>query len=247
MSTWPLTCIGSDALSIVRFGTKFCVISLLVEALLLQAARPIRAAETEKAAPVVEISPFDARGVGSEVHVGPPPVPPRRAGSDPDAGLGGKQVGVGLLTVVGASLIGAGLIWGADAADSPRFSPVLAYGGAAAVLLAPAGVGIAVCKVGESSKRYDGRCFPSVGGAYIGALGVIPGTVLGALAACTGSSSAADDNPDDHVNLAGLDECVTGAAIGGALGYTIGTLIGAYSGWSIFKRPKPGTLRAALF
>ncbi len=46
--------------------------------------------------------------------------------------------------------------------------------------------------------------------------------------------------------LLGLDTCATGVVIGGILGLTIGTLVGAYNGWRIFKRPKPSTLPAAL-
>ena len=105
----------------------------------------------------------------------------------------------------------------------------------------PAAVGMAVCQVGTTSKVYDGRCVPTLGGAYIGALGVLPGLLLGVLAGCSSSSSSQSSGDDNSVGLEGLDSCVTNAVIGGALGLTIGTLVGAYSGWRIFRRPKPGT------
>jgi len=200
------------------------------------AARP---AHAETAGPIVEISPPASE---APPVVGPPPVPGRPVSHDPDEGLGAKQIGMGFLTLAATGLLGYGMFVAADHADSET----LAYGALSLGALAPAGVGIAVCAVGAGSKLYDGRCVPSVGGAYIGALGAIPGTLLGLLASCSGSSSSSSPSGDGG-DLSGLDACIVGTVVGGAIGYTIGTLVGAYSGWHIFKRPKPGTLRAALF
>jgi hypothetical protein len=150
---------------------------------------------------------------------------------------------MGLLALLGGGALGSGLFYLADREDSPT----LVYASLGVGVLIPAAVGMAVCGVGTTSKVYDGRCFPTVGGAYIGALGVLPGVLLGVLAGCSsGSSSTASSGDGQSAGLQGLDDCAVGAVVGGALGLTIGTLVGAYSGWRIFKRPKPGTLRASL-
>jgi len=196
----------------------------------LALARQTRA---ETAGPIVEVSPPAPE---TPPVVGPPPVPIRPLARDPDESLAAKQIGMGVLTLAATGLLGYGMFVAADRWDSTE----LAYASLGLGAVAPAAVGIAVCRVGAGSKLYDGRCVPSVGGAYIGALGVIPGTLLGVFASCSRSSNGGDD-------LSGLDDCAIGAIVGGALGYTIGTLVGAYSGWKIFRRPKPGTLGAALF
>jgi hypothetical protein len=168
---------------------------------------------------------------------------PRPAPVDPDAGLGAKQVGMGLLTFIGTAALASGLFYFADREGSE----VLGYTGLGVGLLMPAAIGMAVCEVGTTSKLYDGRCNPTVGGAYIGALGVLPGLLLGALAGCSSASSSSSPSGDGQsAGLEGLDDCAIGAVVGGAFGFAIGTLVGSYSGWRIFKRPKPGTLRAAL-
>jgi hypothetical protein len=168
---------------------------------------------------------------------------PRPAPVDPDATLAARQVGMGFVAVLGASALASGLFYLADREGSP----VLGYTGLGVTVLIPAAVGMAVCEVGMTSKAYDGRCFPTLGGAYIGALGVLPGVLLGGLVTCTSSSSSSQSSGDGHsTGLEGLDTCATGVVIGGILGLTIGTLVGAYNGWRIFRRPKPSTFRAAL-
>jgi hypothetical protein len=167
---------------------------------------------------------------------------PRPSPVDPDAGLGGKQVGMGFLALLGGGALGSGLFYLADREDSPT----LVYASLGVGALLPAAVGMAVCGVGTTSKVYDGRCFPTVGGAYIGALGVLPGALVGLLLGCSSGSSSTPSSGDGQTGLQGLDDCAVGAAVGAALGLTIGTLVGAYNGWRIFKRPKPGTLRASL-
>jgi hypothetical protein len=157
---------------------------------------------------------------------------------DPDEGLGAKQVGAGLLAVLGSTALAGGLFWASDRADS---TPLL-YGSFGVMFLSPTAVGMAVCEVGASSKVYEGRCFPTVGGAYIGALGVLPGALMG----CSSSSSSSSSSGDDPSSPSGLDSCAMGAVVGAAIGYTVGTLLGAYNGWRIFKRPKAGTLGASL-
>jgi hypothetical protein len=166
------------------------------------------------------------------------PVAPLPA--DPDAGLGAKQVGFGLVALLGTSALAGGLLWASDRWDSNA----LLYGSFGVMLLSPTAVGMAVCEVGSTSKAYDGRCFPTVGGAYIGALGVLPGVLLGGVIGCSGSSSSSSS--DDSSYSSGLESCLTMAIVGGAIGYTVGTLLGAYNGWRIFKRAKPGTLSASL-
>jgi hypothetical protein len=193
----------------------------------------VRQARGETAGPIVEVSPAVSE---PPPVVGPPPVPARPIAHDPDESLAAKQVGMSLLALAATGLLGYGMLVAADRADSEA----LAYGAMSLAAIAPAGVGIAVCEVGAGSKLYDGRCVPAVGGAYIGALSIIPGALLGALATCESPSSSTGN--DD-----GFNNCFLGAFVGGALGYTIGTLVGAYHGWKIFRRPKPGTLRAALF
>jgi hypothetical protein len=160
---------------------------------------------------------------------------------DPDAGLGAKQVGLGFVAVLAAGALAGGLLYAAYSTDSPAFM----YGSSSVALLSPAAVGMAVCEVGTSSKVYDGRCFPTVGGAYIGSLGVLPGVLLGALISCSGSSSTSSSG-DGSSSSAGLEACFSGIVVGGAIGYTVGTLLGAYNGWRIFKRPKSASLRASL-
>lgn len=168
---------------------------------------------------------------------------PRAPLVDPDAGLGARQVGMGFVSLLGTAALASGLFWLADREDD---SPTLVYASLGVGALIPAAVGLAVCEVGTTSKVYDGRCVPTIGGAYIGSLGVLPGLLLGVLVGCSSSSSSSTSGDGQSTGLEGLDSCVTTAFIGGALGLTIGTLVGAYNGWRIFKRPKPGTLRAAL-
>jgi hypothetical protein len=213
------------SIDVIVWRRRLC---LLVVGVCLAQARQTRA---DTAGPIVEVSPPVPE---TPPVVGPPPVRP--IPRDRDESLAVKQIGMGLLTLATAGLLGYGMFVAADRWDSTE----LAYASLGLGALAPAGVGIAVCQIGAGSKLYDGRCVPTVGGAYIGALTAIPGTLLGVLASCSRSSNGGDD-------LSGLDDCAIGAIVGGALGYTIGTLVGAYSGWKIFRRPKPGTLRAALF
>jgi hypothetical protein len=149
---------------------------------------------------------------------------------------------MGFLALLGGGALGSGLFYLADREDSPT----LVYASLGVGALLPAAVGMAVCGVGTTSKVYDGRCFPTVGGAYIGALGVLPGALVGLLLGCSSGSSSTPSSGDGQTGLQGLDDCAVGAAVGAALGLTIGTLVGAYNGWRIFKRPKPGTLRASL-
>ena len=225
-------------------------IALVVLCAIAMAARPARADLRMPPRLILRLAIADEPTVVVPGEaVGPPrPSPrpaveaPRPALVDPDAGLAAKQVGMGLVALLGASALGSGLFYLADREDSP----VLVYMSLGVGALIPAAVGLAVCQAGTTSKVYDGRCFPTLGGAYIGALGVLPGVLLGVLAGCSSSSSSQSTGNDQSAGLDGLDSCITSAFIGGALGLTIGTLVGAYNGWLIFKRPKPGTLRAAL-
>jgi hypothetical protein len=214
------------------------------------AARPAHADLRAPPRLVLRLATADEPTVVVPGEAGGPPRPslrpavaaPQPALVDPDAGLAAKQVGMGFVALLGTSALGLGLFY---LAERER-SPALGYAGLGVSMLIPAAVGMAVCQVGTTSKVYDGRCFPTVGGAYIGAMGVLPGVLLGALLACSSSSSTQSTGDDGSAGLQGLDTCFTGVVVGGALGLTIGTLVGAYSGWRIFKRPKPGTLRAAL-
>ena len=214
------------------------------------AARPARADLRAPPRLVLRLATADEPTVVVPGEAGGPPRPslrpavaaPQPALVDPDAGLAAKQVGMGFVALLGASALASGLFYLAEREGSP----VLGYTGLGVSVLMPAAVGMAVCQVGTTSKVYDGRCVPTLGGAYIGALGVLPGVLLGVLAGCSSSSSSQSTGDDNSAGLEGLDSCVTNVVIGGALGLTIGTLVGAYNGWRIFKRPKPGTLRAAL-
>jgi hypothetical protein len=216
------------------------------------AARPARADLRAPPRLVLRLSMADEPTVEvpGEAGLAPRPSPPsaveapRPAPVDADATLPAKQVGMGFVALLGAAALGSGLFYLADREGSL----VLGYTGVGVTLLLPAAVGMAVCEVGSTSKVYDGRCVPTVGGAYIGALGVLPGVVLGALATCSSSSSSSSGTSGDghSTGLEGLDDCAVGVVVGGLLGLTIGTLVGAYNGWRIFKRPKAGTFRAAL-
>jgi hypothetical protein len=229
-------------------------VALMVLCGIAMAARPARGELRAPPRMVLRLATADEPTVvvpGQEGAPAPRPVreaprpavaAPRPAPVDPDAGLGAKQVGMGFVSLLGTAALASGLFWLADREDSLT----LAYASLGVGALMPAAVGMAVCQVGTTSKVYDGRCFPTVGGAYIGALGVLPGVLLGALVGCSSSSSTQSTGDDGSAGLDGLDACFTSVVIGGALGLTIGTLVGAYNGWRIFKRPKPGTLRAAL-
>jgi hypothetical protein len=215
------------------------------------AARPARADLRAPPRLVLRLATADepAVVVPGEENVAPRPSPrpsveaPRPAPVDPDATLAARQVGMGFVALLGASALASGLFYLADREGSLA----VGYTGLGVTVLIPAAVGMAVCEVGTTSKTYDGRCVPTLGGAYIGAMGVLPGVLLGGLVTCTSSSSSSSQSSGDgSTGLEGLDTCAEGVVIGGILGLTIGTLVGAYSGWRIFKRPKPGTLRAAL-
>ena len=225
-------------------------VAILVLCGMAIAARPARADLRAPPRLVLRLATADepAVEVPGEAALAPRPRPPpaveapRPAPVEADAALPAKQVGMGFVALLGAATLGSGLFYLADREGSLA----LGYTGLGVTLLLPAAVGMAVCQVGTSSKVYDGRCVPTLGGAYIGALGVLPGVLLGALATCSSSSSSSGTSGDGSTGLEGLDDCAVGVVVGGLLGLTIGTLVGAYNGWNIFKRPKAGTLRAAL-
>lgn len=225
-------------------------IAIVVLCGIAMAARPARAELRAPPRLVLRLATADEPTVVVPGEAGGPPRPslrpavaaPQPALVEPDGGLAAKQVGMGFVALLGASAVASGLFYLAEREGSLA----LGYTGLGVSVLMPAAVGMAVCQVGATSKVYDGRCVPTLGGAYIGALGVLPGGLLGLLLGCSSSSSSQSTEGDNSAGLEGLDSCATAIVVGGALGLTIGTLVGAYSGWSIFKRPKPGTLRAAL-
>ena len=108
-----------------------------------------------------------ARADDPKVRVAPPPL--------------ATPTEVEVLVVGGQYLLGAGIAFG---------SLVAAFGTAPAglgfALLAPAVVGGVVCWIGGKSRTYDGGCTGPIAGAYLGALTVIPGALLGAWLSDTG-------------------------------------------------------------
>ncbi len=150
------------------------------------AARPARGDLRAPPRLVLRLATAEEPTVVVPGEAGGPPRPslrpavaaPQPALVDPDAGLAAKQVGMGFVALLGASALASGLFYLAEREGSPA----LGYTGLGVSVLMPAAVGMAVCQVGTTSKVYDGRCVPTLGGAYIGALGVLPGLLLGVLA-----------------------------------------------------------------
>jgi hypothetical protein len=111
-----------------------------------------------------------ARSAAAEPAVPPVPAPvgPASAPADVEGLLGfGQFLGGGATAL--ASLFVMGFA-GAVAGNAALF----------VALVAPAGVGGAVCSVGSKSPRYDQGCGVPILGAYLGALSIIPGFLLGA-------------------------------------------------------------------
>jgi hypothetical protein len=93
----------------------------------------------------------------------------------------------------------------------------------------PVGVGAIVCTVGGTSDSYDGSCGSAIGGAYLGALALIPGALIGL---------SLDHSSGELGGLVGL-------AIGAGVGYIVGTTVGAVVGWNLSRVPKARPLARA--
>jgi hypothetical protein len=131
-------------------------------------------------------------------------------GSDELIGMGQVLAAVGV-TVGGVALAGATEI------DSPA---ALAF-----LLATPFGVGAAVCGVGKWSSHNDGSCAAAIGGAYLGALSVIPLAVLGyQLDVRSGGS-------DEFDGLGGL-------LLGAAAGWLVMQPLLSTVAWHTTKRPR---------
>jgi hypothetical protein len=209
-------------------------------------ARPPRAQQTEPPAAPVVVDPADQPdSFASPIVIDPAEPPPPRLQARapvppptlrqprparPTEATADRQIIVGMATLLG---VGGGMALVVDATD---YHPASLVGFLGLSALAPALVGLAVCGVGDS-RDYEGRCAPAVGGAYIGgAIGALPGALVGMLALECGGDH--DGNPDPA--------CAAGAVIGGLAGWAIGSVVGATVGWHNGKRPRPGTLRASL-
>jgi len=152
----------------------------------------------------------------------PAPLPPGSA----DRGLGLKQFGLATLGVAATAGVGLTLTWLTDDQEAK------AFGGS--LFVAPTVAGLVVCHVGTWSVLYTGRCGAAVAGAYIGALGgVLSGALLG-LGAC--SSGSTDPSHPDSGPSGG--DCETTPLVGAAVGYLLGTALGALVGWNISRQPK---------
>jgi hypothetical protein len=149
----------------------------------------------------------------------PPVLPPARPN---EGGLGAAQVllGTGVVVLSEAAMLAGNAQEHADLAV-----PI--------VLIGPLIGGFVVCGVGASSKAYEGRCAPAVGGAYVGALLAVPAAFLGCYLN-KGSSSGGDNG----------SPCAAGALVGGSIAYVIGTGVGATVGWHAGKRPRRERARA---
>ena len=95
-------------------------------------------------------------------------------------------------------------------------------------LLGPLGAAEAVCAIGSGSDLYEGRCSHAIIGAYVGALVAVPVGFIG-----FATSSEVDDGGFGRV---------AATVLAGAIGYTVGTTIGAVVGWNSslqLRGPRP--------
>jgi len=125
-------------------------------------------------------------------------------------------------TDIGAGQVLVGTATGAAALSLPVFTDGTPLQPVAFVLLAagPAAIGGMVCTLGQTSRRYTGRCGPVIGAAYLGALAALPLTFVGGWVK---GDSFRDDEGNQHFT--------SGPAIGSAVGYAVGAAIGATIAW----------------
>jgi hypothetical protein len=129
------------------------------------------------------------------------------------------QLGLGALQLVGGYGVGIGGTLGLmEAGFNPK-----AYGARSDYAnlvhvgaLAPALAGGAVCGLGYLSRRYRGRCWTAVLGAYAGA---VAGTLLGVLLA---PAPGPDDTVEFSRAMSGIAGVMLFAPIGGVLGWHLG-------------------------
>lgn len=197
-----------------------------------------RAASADDAVPVVEvpaaapIEPYDSPPPAA-APLAPPPAPAR----DAEAPRGAPRPSVAASSTQDPEPSEAGLV---AVETLVAHLTTVAYGwlavggvgegpGLALFALGPAVTGTIVCGFGSMSELYESRCGYAIGGAYIGALALFPGAMIGA--------AAASDSGDGWGKLGGL---LGGAAIG----YIVGTSVGAVIGWNAGRDPK-GVRRVA--
>jgi len=150
----------------------------------------------------------------ASVFVGP--VRPAAAGDyPPETGIAAGQLLIGTLT---ASVFVVLPVFG----NNTPFETVMW----AAQIAGPAAVGGMVCTFGHTSKHYTGGCGPVVLGAYLGALAVVPFTLIG--------SAAGGSFHDEEGNA----NFTSGAAIGYAIGYAVGAAVGATIAWHLEKEER---------
>jgi len=126
--------------------------------------------------------------------------------------------------IVGESLV-ATLTLGAASAVATGGMIVSVPAGMVLFALAPAAVGGAVCAIGSLSAVTTGRCGSAIGSAYLGALAAIPAGLIGLVI-----------TPDTS-NHEGLGK-TGGLLVGAALGYFVGTTVGAVVGWNVKRAPR---------
>jgi hypothetical protein len=149
---------------------------------------------------------------------------PATAAASPEIGLGIAQVFIGSFATFGTFLLVALVSAGANSA------PVAVVG----LLATPAVGGLVVCRMGRSSKQYEGDCGAAIGGSYLGAL------TLGIALAYVGAKEFAPSNSD------GGNDAAVGAALGAALGLIVGTAVGATIAWHASKHPREPSVALAF-
>ena len=148
------------------------------------------------------------------------------------------QVAVGILWGV-AVVVGAGETY-ASTKGNLWYTGAVAVGGAL-------GTGAIVCAVGQLSPTRRGGCRASLVGALVGAVAAVPGMFLlreGTTTSCGGMSEEAAVG----CQSGSLVLRVAGVSLA-AVGYTLGTALGAETGWkqgATARLPAPGATASLL-
>jgi hypothetical protein len=135
------------------------------------------------------------------------PMPREDPGFEPGMALGQMAGGSGA-AVLSLLLLAVG--------QGPMAVPVLVG--------APALVGLTVCQVGTVSSYYESSCGAVIGGAFAGALSVIPLAFLG-------MSLDHGENGDGYTGFGG-------AMVGALVGWVVVQPLAATAFWHLFKTPK---------
>jgi hypothetical protein len=137
---------------------------------------------------------------------------------EPGVAAGQLAGGTGV-AVAGVALIALGNVAGTGALTMP------------VVMGIPALVGLTVCHIGGSSSYYDAPCGPVIGGAFVGALSVVPLALIGL-------QLDRSENDEGFSGTAGL-------AVGALVGWVIVQPLAATVAWRLFRHPRRTAIAAA--